>query len=98
MIEREARLGLYPRQRDGFGLCHPQWRLIAHDLLILKVASDNIGVRCGHFNILSHGSTQCLVNVSLDVFNVLQSDGEPDVIGRNAGFFLFRGRQLLMRG
>ena len=98
MIEREARLGLYPRQRDGFGLCHPQWRLIVRDLLILKIASDNVGVLCRHFKILSRSYAQCLVNVSLDVFNILQSDGKPDVIGRNAGFFLFRGRQLLMRG
>ena len=98
MIESEARLGLYPRQRNAFGLCHPQWRLIARNHLILKVAPDNVGVRCGHFKILSRGGAQCLVNVGLDVFNVLQSDGEPDVIGCDASFFLFRRCQLLMRG
>jgi hypothetical protein len=48
MIECEARLGFYPRQRDCFGPRHPQWRLIAHNLLILKVAPDNVGVRCRH--------------------------------------------------
>ena len=40
---------------------------------------------------------QRLFDVGLDVFHIFEANGQPDVIGGHAGFFLLGGRQLLMR-
>ena len=43
LIERETGLDLHSAQRDGLGARHAQGRLIAGDLLILKIALDDAG-------------------------------------------------------
>ena len=38
---------------------------------------------------LRRGGAEGLIDVGLDVLNVLQADGQPDVVGRDARRFLF---------
>jgi hypothetical protein len=48
LIKRETGLDLHPAERDGLGARDTQGRVIAGDLLILKIALKDAGGRVFH--------------------------------------------------
>src|ERR1039458_9480582 len=51
LIKCETGLGSQPRQRNRLCACHTQGRFIIRDLLILKIALDDAGVRFCHLRL-----------------------------------------------